>query len=199
MAQKFQELAFTDSVRRAQEHYYGQARPVRTAAGPDALTQDEIDFVQARDSFYLATVSETGWPYVQHRGGETGFLHVINPSQIAFADYKGNRQLISTGNLAANDRVMIFLMDYPERTRLKVMGHARLEDAREHPELVARFAEPEARELVERIFFVDVVTYDWNCQQHITPRFTVEEIKHLVAPLQNRIAELEAQLKSQGK
>ena len=198
MALKFQELAFTDSVRRAQEHYYGQPRPVRTAPGPDALTHDEIDFIHARDSFYLATVSETGWPYVQHRGGEAGFLRVVSPVQLAFADYKGNRQLLSTGNLAANDRVMLFLMDYPERTRLKIIGRARLEDAREHPELVAPFAGPDLRDQVERIFFIDVVSYDWNCQQHITPRYTVEEINHLVAPLQQRIADLEAQLKARS-
>ncbi len=195
MAFKFHELAFTDSVRKAQEEYYGQPRPVRHVPGPDALTHDEIDFIQARDSFYMATVSETGWPYLQHRGGETGFLRVLSPTQLAFADYKGNRQLISVGNLAVTDRVMLFLMDYPQRTRLKIMGHARLEDARKHPELVAQLAEPEVRDQVERLFFIDVVSFDWNCSQHITPRYTVEDIKGIVSPLQHRIAELEAQLK----
>jgi hypothetical protein len=197
MAFKFHELAFTDSVRRAQEEYYNQSRPVRHVPGPDALTRDEIDFIQARDSFYMATVSETGWPYVQHRGGALGFLRVLSPAQLAFADYKGNRQLISVGNLAVTDRVMLFLMDYPQRTRLKIMGHARLEDARKHPELVAELAEPEVRDHVERLFFIDVVSFDWNCSQHITPRYTVEEIKGIVAPLQQRITELEAQLKTQ--
>jgi len=196
MAFKFHELAFTDSVRHAQEEYYGQSRPVRHVPGPDALTHDEIDFIQARDSFYMATVSETGWPYLQHRGGELGFLRVLSPTQLAFADYKGNRQLISVGNLATTDRVMLFLMDYPQRTRLKIMGHARLEDARKHPELVTKLAEPEVRDQVERLFFIDVVSFDWNCSQHITPRYSVEEIKGIVAPLQQRIAELEAQLKS---
>jgi predicted pyridoxine 5'-phosphate oxidase superfamily flavin-nucleotide-binding protein len=197
MAFKFLELAFTDSVRRAQKEYYGQPRPEKHGAPNDALTQDEISFIQARDSFYMATVSEAGWPYLQHRGGKPGFLKVLSPSRLAFADYKGNRQLISTGNLAVTDRVMLFLMDYPRRTRLKIMGHARLEDARQHPELVGQLAEPEVRDAVERLFFIDVVSYDWNCQQHITPRFTVEEIKALVAPLEQRIAELEAQLKAQ--
>ena len=196
MAFKFHELAFTDSVRQAQEEYYGQSRPVRHVPGPDALTHDEIDFIQARDSFYMATVSETGWPYLQHRGGELGFLRVLSPTQLAFADYKGNRQLISVGNLSVTDRVMLFLMDYPLRTRLKIMGHARLEDARKHPELVPKLAEPEMRNQVERLFFIDVVSFDWNCSQHITPRYSVEEIKGIVAPLQQRIAELEAQLKS---
>jgi len=196
MAFKFHELAFTDSVRKAQKEYYGQSRPIHPVPGPDALTHDEIDFIQARDSFYMATVSETGWPYLQHRGGETGFLRVLSPTQLAFADYKGNRQLISVGNLAVTDRVMLFLMDYPQRTRLKIMGHARLEDARKHLELVAQLAEPEVRDQVERLFFIDVVSFDWNCSQHITPRYSVEEIKGIVAPLQQRIAELEAQLKS---
>ena len=195
MAFKFHELAFTDSVRHAQEEYYGQSRPVRHVPGPDALTHDEISFVQARDSFYMATVSETGWPYLQHRGGEVGFLRVLSPTQLAFADYKGNRQLVSVGNLAVTDRVMLFLMDYPQRTRLKIMGHARLEDARKHPELVAQLAEPEVRAQVERLFFIDVVSFDWNCNQHITPRYTLEDIKGIVSPLQQRIAELEAQLK----
>jgi len=195
MAFKFHELAFTDSVRHAQEEYYGQSRPVRHVPGPDALTHDEISFIQARDSFYMATVSETGWPYLQHRGGEVGFLRVLSPTQLAFADYKGNRQLISVGNLAVTDRVMLFLMDYPQRTRLKIMGHARLEDARKHPELVAQLAEPEVRAQVERLFFIDVVSFDWNCNQHITPRYTLEDIKGIISPLQQRIAELEAQLK----
>ena len=195
MAFKFHELAFTDSVRHAQEEYYGQSRPVRHVPGPDALTHDEISFIQARDSFYMATVSETGWPYLQHRGGEVGFLRVLSPTQLAFADYKGNRQLISVGNLTTTDRVMLFLMDYPQRTRLKIMGHARLEDARKHPELVAQLAEPEVRHQVERLFFIDVVSFDWNCNQHITPRYTLEDIKGIVSPLQQRIAELEAQLK----
>ena len=196
MAFKFHELAFTDSVRKAQKEYYGQSRPIHPVPGPDALTHDEIDFIQARDSFYIATVSETGWPYLQHRGGETGFLRVLSPTQLAFADYKGNRQLISVGNLSVTDRVMLFLMDYPQRTRLKIMGHAPLEDARKHLELVAQLAEPEVRDQVERLFFIDVVSFDWNCSQHITPRYSVEEIKGIVAPLQQRIAELEAQLKS---
>jgi len=143
----------------------------------------------------MATVSETGWPYLQHRGGGAGFLRVISPVLLAFADYKGNRQLISTGNIAAGDRVMLFLMDYPQRTRLKIMGHARVEDARSHPDLVAQLASKEVQRNVERLFFIDVVSFDWNRQQYITPRFTADEIKGIVTPHQQRIAELEAQLK----
>ena len=137
MALKFLDLAFTDSVRRAQEHYFGGSQRLPPAPERDALTEDEIQFIESRDSFYLATVTEKGWPYMQHRGGPAGFLRVTGPAQLAFADYKGNRQMLSTGNLAVNDRVCLFLMDYPQRTRLKILGHARVEDARQHPDLVA--------------------------------------------------------------
>ena len=195
MADKFHEIVFTDSVRKAQAHYYGKSQRVEGAPERDALTEDETGFIQSRDSFYMATVSETGWPYVQHRGGKPGFLRVINPASLAFADYKGNRQLLSTGNLAVTDRVTLFLMDYPQRTRLKILGHARVEDARQHPELVAQLAEPEVRPMVERLFFIEVVSFDWNCSQYITPRYTAAEVEIAVAPLKQRIAELETRLK----
>ena len=143
----------------------------------------------------MSTVSEHGWPYLQHRGGKPGFLRVISPTTLAFADYKGNRQMLSTGNVAANDRVCLFLMDYPQRTRLKILGHARVEDARQHPELVAKFAEPDVRRIVERVFIIDVASFDWNCPKYITPRYTAAEVEEAVAPLRQRIKELEAQLK----
>jgi predicted pyridoxine 5'-phosphate oxidase superfamily flavin-nucleotide-binding protein len=143
----------------------------------------------------MASVTENGWPYVQHRGGKPGFLHVLSPSQLAFADYKGNRQMLSTGNLTANDRVALFLMDYPERNRLKILGHARIKDAREHPELVSQLAAKEVQPIVERFFIIDVVAFDWNCSKYITPRYTAEEVPHAIAPLKERIADLEAQLK----
>src|SRR5438552_1020335 len=142
MAAKFLELAFTDSVRKAQEQYYCNSSRITDAPERDALTDEEIQFIQSRDSFYLATVTETGWPYMQHRGGQPGFLHVISPTQLAFADYKGNRQMLTTGNLARNDRVCLFLMDYPRRERLKILGHAHVKDARQHPDLVKQLAEP---------------------------------------------------------
>jgi hypothetical protein len=195
MADKFHEIVFTDSVRKAQAHYYGKSQRVEDAPERDALTEDETGFIQSRDSFYMATVSETGWPYVQHRGGKPGFLRVINPTSLAFADYKGNRQLLSTGNLAVTDRVTLFLMDYPQRARLKILGHARVEDARQHPELVAQLAEPEVHRIVERLFFIEVVSFDWNCSKYITPRYTAEAVQQVLAPLTQRVAELEAQLK----
>ena len=198
MAEKFQEIAFTDSVLKAQEQYYGVRRIARSEAERDELTEDEILFIHSRDSFYMATVNETGWPYIQHRGGKPGFLRAIGSNQLAFADLKGNRQLLSTGNLSSNDRVCLFLMDYPMQTRLKIIGHARVEDAHKHADLVTQIAAPETKRMVERIFFIDVVSFDWNCPQHITPRFTVSQIEEAVAPLKKRIAELEAQLKAKN-
>jgi predicted pyridoxine 5'-phosphate oxidase superfamily flavin-nucleotide-binding protein len=194
MADKYRDLMFTESVRRAQEKYFGRSQRVGAAPDRDELTPEEIHFIQARDSFYMATVTETGWPYVQHRGGEPGFLRVVSPRQLAFADYQGNRQMLSTGNLAANDRVALFLMDYPQRTRLKILGHARVEDARDHPEWVAQFAEAETRRIVERVLFIEVASYDWNCPKYITPRYTAAEVEAAIAPLRQRIAELEAKL-----
>ena len=194
MAGRYLETYLTPSVTAAQAHYYGRAQSIPPQPERNPLTPEETEFIAARDSFYLATVSETGWPYVQHRGGPPGFLRVVGPSQLAFADFKGNRQLLSTGNLGVNDRVALFLMDYPRRERLKILGHARITDAREQPELIATLAAPEARGLVERVFWIDVISFDWNCSQHITPRYTAEQVETVVAPLQQRIAELEAQL-----
>jgi predicted pyridoxine 5'-phosphate oxidase superfamily flavin-nucleotide-binding protein len=196
MATNFLNLTVTDSVRNAQRHYFGGSLPLASAPERDGLTGEEISFIQARDSFYMATISESGSPYIQHRGGRAGFLRVMNPQTLAFADYCGNRQMLSTGNLAANDRVALFLMDYPQRTRLKILGHARVEDAREHQDLVQKVAEIDVRRIVERIFFIEIVSFDWNCAKHITPRYTAEQVQGLITPLQARIAELEAQLRS---
>jgi predicted pyridoxine 5'-phosphate oxidase superfamily flavin-nucleotide-binding protein len=195
MAGKLLDLMFTPNVRAAQQKYFGRAQHLPPQPERDALTDDEVQFIQSRDSFYMATVSENQWPYVQHRGGEPGFLRVLSATQLAFADYDGNRQLLSTGNLTANDRVCLFLMDYPRRTRLKILGHARVVDARKQPELVAQVAGPEVSGNVARIFLIEVVSFDWNCPKYITPRYTADEVEEAAAPLRARIAELEAQLK----
>ncbi|MBI2516496.1 MAG: pyridoxamine 5'-phosphate oxidase family protein [Opitutae bacterium] len=194
MAGRYLELMFTPPVHAAQQRYYGRSMVLPPQAERDALTADEIGFIGARDSFYLGSVSPSGWPYIQHRGGAPGFLRVLDPLRLAFADYKGNRQMITTGHLAEDARVSLFLMDYPQRQRLKVLGQARVVDAREDPEALALLAEPALRPQVERLYFIDVVSYDWNCPKYITPRFTREEVAGLTAPLQARIAELEAQL-----
>ena len=194
MALKYLELTMTEAVRRAQKHYYGRNLNIAGAPERDPLTQNEAEFIAERDSFYLGSISETGWPYIQHRGGPKGFLRVVNETTLAFADYTGNRQLLTTGNVSMNDRVALFLMDYQNRARLKILGHARVEDARAHPELVAQLAGPAMQSAVERLVFIDVVSFDWNCPKYITPRYSAEEVEAYVSPLKKRIAELEAQL-----
>ncbi len=194
MAQHYLEVLTTPAVLEARTKFYGKSGPVPHGTPPDTLAADEIDFIGQRDSFYLGTVSADGWPYIQHRGGPPGFLHVASPNSLAFADYKGNRQLLSVGNIATNNRVSLFMMDYPQRTRLKILGHARIVDAREQPALADTLADPSERKNVERLFLIDIVSYDWNCPQHITPRYTAEQIRAAIEPLQQRVRELEAEV-----
>ncbi len=196
MAMKYLDTMMTESVRRAQQQYYGQTAHILDAPARDPLSEAEAEFIAARESFYLGTVSETGWPYVQHRGGPKGFLRLLNPSTLAFADYQGNRQLLSTGNLSVNDRVSLFLMDYLNRTRLKILGHAKIEDARLHQDLSTELSNPSMRSRVERIVFIDVVSFDWNCPKHITPRYSREEVEELAGSLKARITELETELRT---
>ena len=198
MPNRYRKTVLTPSVQAAQQHYYGRVAPAGEAAERDPLTPDELAFIAERDSFYLGTVSESGWPYIQHRGGPRGFLRALDTHTLAFADFGGNRQMLSTGNLATNDRVTLFLMDYPQRARLKILGHARVYDARQHPELVAQVLPTGFKESqVERVFVIDVLSFDWNCSQHITPRYTIEEVEAATAPLRQRIAELENELSQQ--
>lgn len=196
MPREFLRTLLTPNVRAAEAHYYGRSYPdLGAASQPEPLTEDESQFVAERDSFYLATVGESGWPYVQHRGGPRGFLRALSPQQLAFADHGGNRQLISVGSLQQNPRVCLFLMDYPRRTRLKILGHAAVLDAREHPDLVAATAPTGGHATPpERVIRIDVHAFDWNCPKFITPRFTAEEFEAAVAPLRERIRQLEAQL-----
>jgi predicted pyridoxine 5'-phosphate oxidase superfamily flavin-nucleotide-binding protein len=157
----------------------------------DRFTGDEAAFIADRDSFYMATVSETGWPYVQHRGGPRGFLKVVDDRTLAFADYRGNRQYISTGNLAADDRACLFLMDYPHRARLKIYAQVETLTLDDDPDLTAVVTMPDYKAKLERIFRLHLKAFDWNCQQHITPRFTEHEIAEAVRPLRDRLAQLE--------
>ncbi|TLD69482.1 pyridoxamine 5'-phosphate oxidase family protein [Phragmitibacter flavus] len=198
MADRYMHTVLTPAVLEAERHYYGRTYPdFEGAPKVDALTASEVAFIEDRDSFYMATITENGWPYLQHRGGRKGFLKVTGENELMFADHGGNRQMISVGSLAVNDRVSLFLMDYPARERLKILGHAKVLDAREHPDLVERIAPPGGHAAkVERIMVIDVLSYDWNCPKFITPRFTPAEIETAIVPLKNRIAELEAQLKT---
>ena len=190
------QLACTPEVRAAQEKYYGRPQAVPPATGNDPLTEQEARFIAARDSFYLATVNHDGWPYLQHRGGPPGFLRVLGPNQLGFADFKGNRQLLTTGNLAGDGKVALFLMDYPQRQRLKILGRTRVLDARENAALADELSPaPELRDKIERLILIEVAGFDWNCPKYITPRYTLEEINAAVAPLKARITELEEMLR----
>jgi predicted pyridoxine 5'-phosphate oxidase superfamily flavin-nucleotide-binding protein len=192
MAARYMQTLLTAAVQRAQDKYFGKHQVVVDAPLADPFTADEAEFISGRDSLYMGTVSESGWPYVQHRGGPPGFVKVLGENLLGFADFKGNRQLVSTGNLDVNDRVSLFFMDYPHRARLKVLGHARVLDAREHPELLEQLSPPELGAKVERFLLVETVSYDWNCPKYITPRYTIAEVEELAAPLKARIAALEA-------
>lgn len=183
MTHRFADLMFTDSVKSTQEQYGSRAQNERLQSkfGPnDQLTDRETDFIRLRDTFYMASVSETDWPYVQHRGGPPGFLKVLGPNQLAYADFRGNTQLISTGNLSKNDRCSLILMDYPKRHRLKLLGHIRIENVRDvSPDVVAQVDLSDYKARIERVAFIDVVAYDWNCPQHITRRYTLAELEEL--------------------
>lgn len=191
----FMKTVVGESTRRAQEASYGRAMGPLPSAGPDELTDRERSFIESRDSFYIASITENGWPYIQHRGGPAGFLRVLDPSALAFADLSGNRQLISTANVQVNKRVSLFLMDYPQKERLKIIGTASIIPAAEADSL-AREVAPEGipARFVERIFKIEVVGYDWNCPKYITPRYTQEQVEAGVKALQDRIGELEQEL-----
>lgn len=194
MAQTFLHTLFGPGARALQATAGSRASYARMEAGAgpvDALTDRELDFIAARDSFYMASISEDGWPYVQHRGGTAGFLRRVAGNRIGFADYRGNRQYLSTAHVAVDDRVALFLMDYPNRRRLKMIGHAH---ASEDPAVIAALMPPDYAVVPERAFLVDVVGFDWNCPQHITPRFTEAEIRSASQPLIDEIAALRARI-----
>jgi len=179
MSHRFADIAFTDSVKAAQSAYGSREHNDRLQeqAGPnDQLGPREAGFIAARDTFYLATVGESGWPYVQHRGGPPGFLRIINPGQLAYADFRGNTQLISTGNVMINDRCSLILMDYPHRKRLKILGHMQVKNAADaESDLLAAVHLDDYRAKIERVVIINVAAFDWNCPQHITKRYTEAE------------------------
>jgi len=161
--------------------------------GADRFSAAEAAFIAERDSFYLSTVSRTGWPYIQHRGGPPGFLRVLDDQTLGFADFRGNRQYLTLGAVADDDRVALFLMDYPRRRRLKILARMTPHDLKAEPALAARLATPGYRGLPERGYVLRLHAFDWNCPQHITPRFTASEIEAALAPLNARLRDLEAE------
>ena len=194
MGHAYEQIAFTPAVR-AQQEAHGSAKAYAGFdQGPDhhdRLGEIEAGFIAARDSVYMASVGQAGWPYIQHRGGPPGFVKVLDDKTIGFADYRGNRQYVSVGNVGGDDRVALFLMDYPNRTRLKLFGRARLTD---DSAVVVQLMDDGYRARPERAWLIEVAGFAWNCPQHITPRFTEAEVIAGVRPLQQRIMELEAEV-----
>ena len=199
MGRRFAELAFTPLVKKQQiehgsRHLY--ERVERSSDLGDRLGPDEQDFIQGRDGFYMASVTESGWPYVQYRGGHEGFIHVLDERTIGFADLRGNKQYISVGNLEHDGRVALFFMDYPRQARLKILGRAKVyEGTEEAQKLIAQLRVPAEKTPPERAFVIHVEAFDWNCQQHITPRYTQEELTRILEPMRQRMEALEAENK----
>jgi predicted pyridoxine 5'-phosphate oxidase superfamily flavin-nucleotide-binding protein len=197
MAYGFLDIASTPSVKAAQEangsrSYFAELKGKRQF---NKFGAAEAAFIHARDSFYIATVSETGWPYVQHRGGPPGFLRVLDDETLAFADFRGNRQYITLGNASANDRVSLFLMDYPARRRLKIYARIEAKELAANPALTEEVVPAGYRGKPEHVFLLHLEAFDWNCSQHITPRFTEGDIDIALEPVRARIAQVESENK----
>lgn len=199
MTSRFLNLVFSPSVKAAQRQGGSRDAYARRdgATEPDRLTENEAHFIATRDSMYVASIGADGWPYIQHRGGPPGFVKVLSERSLGFADFRGNRQYVSVGNLADENRVALFMMDYARRTRLKVLGRARVVDLANAPDLAATLIDQSYGAKVERGIVVEVEAFDWNCPQHITPRYTLAEIDPMISALKARIAELEAEVSRQ--
>ncbi len=189
------DVAFTPAVKAVQERKgsrKGYARMEEKGGWTDRITPDLAAFLAARDSFYLSTASADGQPYIQHRGGKPGFLKVVDDRTLAFADFKGNRQYISTGNLSENPKAFIFLMDYPNRRRIKIWGRARVVD--DDPALIGRLRDADYAGVPEQAIVFTIEAWDVNCPQHITPRYTESDVAVLVKTLRSQIDELTAEV-----
>jgi predicted pyridoxine 5'-phosphate oxidase superfamily flavin-nucleotide-binding protein len=190
----FRSLVFTPLVKKLQEKYGSRLQYERMEnSGPpqDRLTPFETEFLAGRDSFYMASTGSSGWPYVQHRGGLKGFLKVIDDHTLAFADLRGNKQYITTGNLLTDDRIALIMVDYPRQARLKILGHVEIFEGEKAKDWLDRVRMPKEKTGIERVFVIHVEAYDWNCPQHITPRYTVEEIREGMKEIEHRIKALE--------
>jgi predicted pyridoxine 5'-phosphate oxidase superfamily flavin-nucleotide-binding protein len=192
-------LVFTPAVKALQERYGSRRQYARLEGSGSAsarLGPDEREFIGERDTFYMATLGSTGWPYVQHRGGPKGFLKVIDDRTLAFADFRGNKQYISAGNLTTDNRVALILMDYPRQLRLKILGRAEIFEGEKAGEWIEKVRDPDYKPVIERVYVIRIEAFDWNCQQYIVPRYTEEEIREAVAPAENRIRELQQENES---
>jgi predicted pyridoxine 5'-phosphate oxidase superfamily flavin-nucleotide-binding protein len=182
MSQNFTNYAFTESVRKEQEKYGSRAsygRMEEKAPDQNLVFQRESAHIESMDSFYMSTVGENGWPYVQFRGGPKGFLKVIDPATLGYADFRGNMQYISTGNINATKKTALILLDYPTKTRLKIWAETEILDPEKHPELQDKLVVSDYKAKVERLIIFHIKAFDWNCPQHITPKYTMEEMKDI--------------------
>ena len=198
MAKNFAEIAFTSAVKEMQEKLGSRTSYARMERDTylDGLTENEINFIERRDSFYMATIGENNFPYIQHRGGPKGFLKVLDAKRLGFIDFKGNMQYISVGNLAANNNVALIMVDYPSKSRLKIFAKTEIIELKDDPSLYKMLDLSEYKFRPERMMVLHIEAYDWNCPQHITPRYTVEDIEEAFAPQRNYIAQLEAEVKA---
>ena len=180
MTKSFTQYAFTPTVKDLQSRFKSRPAYERMEKSADRyiLGAGEASFIQSRTSFYLSTIGENGWPYLQHRGGQNGFLKIVDATTLRFADYTGNRQYISTGNIMDNEKTCLFLMDYPKQQRLKIWAHATVQFADDVPELVTQLQDDEYPAKIERVYTFKIQDFDWNCPKYITPRHTLEEIKN---------------------
>jgi predicted pyridoxine 5'-phosphate oxidase superfamily flavin-nucleotide-binding protein len=196
MAHQFSTLTFTDDVKAVQsEQGTRSANEKLTERGPtnDLFTEFEKTFIAARDGFYISTVGSTGWPYIQFRGGPPGFLHILDDRTLAYADITGNRQYITTGNLRSNDRAALFLMDYANQARLKILAHLEVIPWKDAPDWKHELPLPtDTKPHPERVVIVHLASFDWNCPQHIPQRWTLEELKQTA--LFDRIRSLESEV-----
>ena len=197
MAKNFAEIAFTDAVKKLQEKNGSRAAYDRMEkfSVVDGLTPNEISFIQDRNSFYLASIGVKEFPYVQHRGGPKGFLKVLDSKRIGFIDFVGNKQYVSVGNMATNNNVSLIMIDYPTRTRLKIFAKAEVVELKDSPELYKLLNLDDYKFRPERMLVFTIEAYDWNCPQHITPRYTVDEINQAFSPQIEYIAKLEEEIK----
>jgi len=204
----YQKLAFTDAIKKLQEENGSRSayENMEKRSIVDGLTENEIGFISERDSFYMASYGENEYPYIQHRGGPAGFIKVIDDKTIGIVDFSGNRQYISLGNISNNNKVALFLMSYPQRARLKIYAHAKVVELKDNEELYNQLKPSDYKFRPERMLVFEIQAYDWNCPQHITPRFTKEDVemafqpqKEYIAKLENTIRELEEKLAQKSK
>ena len=198
MARNYASLAFTEPVKTLQERYGSRPTYARVEKQTfyDGLTEQEMEFIADRDSFYMATIGENGFPYIQHRGGPAGFLKVVDETTLGFVDFRGNKQYISVGNLQTHSQVSLFLMDYPHQTRLKIYAEAEIVELNDRPDLHRLLDPADYKHVSERMILLHVKAFDWNCPQHITPRYTIGQVREILQPYQATIRQLEEQVKA---